>query len=136
MSEDGLRMAMRRQAVALREVAANDNLLEVGRQAIQEALIEFRESHLSMPRGNGLGIKEKDGKDPYVLIRMGPEDGLRIGLTAIAKHLVEASEHSAKTTGAEYVDGLPTKQCILGALDRVFKGTQPGKGARNNHETA
>lgn len=68
--------------------AANDKeLLEVGRKAIEERLIEFRDSRFSeLMRGNGLVIREKDGKDSSI-IRFGPETALYIGLKAMAEHL-------------------------------------------------
>lgn len=72
---------------SLVEIAKNDQLLEVGREAIEKALIRSRNCRLSTPfRGNGLIIKEKDGADSHV-IRFGPETALRIGIEAIAKHL-------------------------------------------------
>jgi len=45
------------------DAVANDaNLLEIGRKAVEDALIEWRDDRLSMPtRGNGLVICEKDG---------------------------------------------------------------------------
>ena len=68
----------------LNEVADNDELLEVGRKAIEDELIEWRDNRLSMfNRGNGLVVREKDGKDSSV-IRFGPETALKIGLKAIA----------------------------------------------------
>jgi hypothetical protein len=72
----------------LETVAGDDDLLEVGRQAIEDALVEFRDSRMFTLRNNGLVIKEKDGRDSYV-IRFGSEDAIRIGLRAIVKHLKE-----------------------------------------------
>ena len=69
----------------LEEIAQDRALLEVGRKAVEDVLIEWRDSRISMfNRGNGLVIREKDGKDSHI-IRMGPEDAIRIGLEAIAK---------------------------------------------------
>ena len=87
--------------LVLRALALDGALIEIGRKAIEIALVDCREHRISQPfRGNGLGIKEKDGKDMYVMIRMGPDDGLRIGLNAIADHL----EHNASVTGAAVTD--------------------------------
>ncbi len=75
------------QSKVLLAVAEDKKLLEIGRKAVEDALIDFRESRISqMLRGNGLVIREKDGTDSS-MIRLGPEDGLRIGLKAIAAHL-------------------------------------------------
>jgi len=64
-----------------------DELLEVGRKAIEDTLIEFRDGRLSEPfRGNGLVIREKDGKDSSI-IRFGLETALRIGIKAMLQKL-------------------------------------------------
>lgn len=68
-------------------LAENNALLEVGRKAIEDVLLEWRDCRISTPfRGNGLVCREKDGKESSI-IRMGPEDGLRIGLRAIAAEI-------------------------------------------------
>lgn len=57
-------------------IAENDSLLEIGRKAIEDALVEWRDSRMSMfTRGNGLVIREKDGSDSSI-IRFGPESAL------------------------------------------------------------
>ncbi len=59
--------------------------LEVGRKAVEDTLIEWRDSRLSEPlRGNGLVVREKGGTDSSI-IRFGPETALRIGNKAILK---------------------------------------------------
>lgn len=70
------------------EVAESEELLEVGRKAIEDVLRAWRDGRISMGigRGNGLVIREADGQESSV-IRFGPEDALRIGLKAIAEHL-------------------------------------------------
>jgi len=71
----------------LKEIIDNARLLEIGRKAIEDELIEWRDNHLSMfNRGNGLVVRERDGKDSSI-IRFGPETALRIGLKAIMEHL-------------------------------------------------
>lgn len=79
----------KKQANALAQVASDDALLEIGRKAIEDVLIDWRDSRMSvLGRGNGLVVCEKDGKQSNV-IRMGPEDALRVGLRAIATHLMK-----------------------------------------------
>ena len=64
-------------------VEASGELLEIGRKAIEDTLVEWRDNRLSeFTRGNGLVIKEKDGTDSSI-IRFGPETALRIGLRAM-----------------------------------------------------
>ena len=70
----------------LEKIAEDNDLLEVGRKAIEDVLVEWRDDRLSTIRGNGLVIRELNG-DSSDIIRMGPEDALRIGLKAIAKHI-------------------------------------------------
>ena len=71
----------------LEGISNNTELLEVARKAIEDALIEMRDSRLStLFRNNGLVIKEKDGKESSI-IRIGPEGAVAIGLRAIANHL-------------------------------------------------
>lgn len=68
-------------------LADDDDLLEVGRKAVEQELVEWRDSRMSLlGRGNGLVIREKDGKESSI-IRFGPETALRIALKAIAEHL-------------------------------------------------
>lgn len=68
----------------LKSVADDPRLLEIGRKAIEDALIEFRDSRLSQPlRSNGCVVREADGKSSDT-IRFGPEAALKIGLNAIA----------------------------------------------------
>ncbi len=70
----------------LETVAKDDELLEVGRLAIEAELAEMRDSRMFQIRGNGLVIREKDGKDSSI-IRFGPETALRIGIEAIVAEL-------------------------------------------------
>ena len=70
----------------IKEVMEPSNeLLEIGRKAIEDELVEWRDNRLSMfTRGNGLVIREKDGTESS-MIRFGPETALRIGLKAMGK---------------------------------------------------
>ena len=73
--------------VALKKVSDDAQLLEVGRRAVEDSLIEWRDSRLStFGRRNGLVICEKDGS-PSSIIRFGVETALGIALLAISEHL-------------------------------------------------
>ena len=62
-----------------------DEDYERGRKAVEDVLIEFRDSRISLPlRNNGLCVKERDGT-PSNVIRLAIEDALRIGMRAIAE---------------------------------------------------
>lgn len=66
-------------------LADDPSALEIARIAIENELIEWRDSRLSMPgRGNGLVAREKNGA-PSHIIRFGPEVAVRIALRAIAE---------------------------------------------------
>ncbi len=74
-----------RQALLL--IANNREVLEIGRVAIEDVLVSMRDAHMSIiGRNNGLVINGYNGETSHV-IRMGPEDALRIGLKAMAKDL-------------------------------------------------
>ncbi len=66
------------------EIAGSAHLLEIGRKAVEDVLVDFRDNRISVIRGNGLVIREPDGT-PSSVIRLGLEDALRIALIAIAK---------------------------------------------------
>ena len=70
----------------LNEISEDEDLLEIGRLAIENELVYFRDNMMSQIRGNGLVIKEFDGT-PSDIIRFGPEIALKIGLKAIAESL-------------------------------------------------
>ncbi len=70
----------------LREIANNDKLLEIGRKAIEDLAIEFRDSRISVLRNNGVCCKERDGT-PSNTIRFGPETAIKVGLEAIASFI-------------------------------------------------
>lgn len=72
--------------MTIEEILGNQDLLEIARQAVEDALIDFRDSRISQPlRGNGLVVRERDGKESSI-IRFGPEEAIRIGLQAIVDH--------------------------------------------------
>jgi hypothetical protein len=70
----------------LRKIAEDDALLEIGRKAIEDQLVEMRDARMFTIRNNGLVIREADGKESST-IRLGSEVALKIGLEAIAEHL-------------------------------------------------
>ena len=74
------------------KVVSNDVLMEIGRKAIEDLLVEMRDDHMSMPlHGNGFVIKEKDGS-PSSVIRMSTPMGLRVAMNAIIEHLEKTSK--------------------------------------------
>ena len=64
------------------DIINSPELLEVGRLAVEDAMVALRDNRVSVMRNNGMVIKEYSGKNSDV-IRMGTEDVLRIGLGAI-----------------------------------------------------
>ena len=69
----------------LQQLIDNDDLLEIGRKAIEDALVELRDARMFIVRNNGLVIREKDGAASDV-VRMGPESAIRIALLAIKEY--------------------------------------------------
>ena len=88
-------------SVVLRRAAETTEMLEAGRKAVEDVLVEFRDSCISIPfQGNGFGIRDKEGKDVGVLIRLSTADGLRIALKAMADHVAEnAGTHVPERRG-------------------------------------
>jgi hypothetical protein len=76
----------------LLQISEDDELLEVGRKAVEDTLVEWRDDRLSvLGRGNGLVIREKDGSNSHI-IRFGVEHAMRIALEAMHKHLLNSPE--------------------------------------------
>lgn len=70
----------------------SDELLEIGRKAIEDALIERRDNCIfELNRANGLVVWDKDGSNSS-MIRFGPETALKIGMKAIGQAIKEAKE--------------------------------------------
>lgn len=68
----------------------DETALEVARLAVEDALIDFRDSRISiLGRGNGFVVREKDGTESGV-IRLGTREGLRIAIHAY----LEAANHA------------------------------------------
>ncbi len=76
----------------LASMADDDAIMELGRRAIEKALVDIRDVRKSeFTRNNGLVIREKNGTASDV-IRFGPETAVRIALKAIAEHLAKMEE--------------------------------------------
>lgn len=74
-------------AKELRELANSTEAMERARRRIEDELIEWRDSCLSMlGRRNGLAIYNRDGT-PSSIIRFGFEDAFRIALNAEADRM-------------------------------------------------
>ena len=73
-------------AEELRKIANNDELLEVGRKAVEDLAIEFRDSGIMQMRNNGICCRYCDGTSSDV-IRFGPETAIKVGLEAIANFI-------------------------------------------------
>lgn len=72
----------------LQTITDSPELLEVARKAIEDQLVEMRDSRMSMAlRNNGLVIRESDGSVSSI-IRFGPEGAMIIGLNAIMKAIM------------------------------------------------
>ena len=79
------------------ELLENNELLEVGRKAVEDVLIDMRDSRIAiLGRGNGLVCREKDGT-PSSLIRLGTEQALTIALEAIIRR-IQCQESTQVTT--------------------------------------
>lgn len=71
----------------LRALAKDERIVEVGRRAIEDTLIDFRDERISiMGRGNGFVVREADGTDSSI-IRIGTPEGLMLALRAMADAL-------------------------------------------------
>jgi hypothetical protein len=76
----------------LTALADDPILMEVGRRAVEDELVDFRDSGIFILRNNGLVIKGKDGSNSHI-IRLSAVDAVRIALRAIAD--VSATEVAA-----------------------------------------
>ena len=86
----------------LEVVVNSEELVEIARKEIEDALIGYRDNRISaMGRNNGLVIKEKDGTESNI-IRFGPESAITIGLCGVMAYLskilreLEAANESSK----------------------------------------
>jgi hypothetical protein len=71
----------------LRRIANDAELLTAAHLAVEDALVEFRDSRLSViGPANGFVIKERDGT-PSPIMRLGTRGGIRIALLGIADAL-------------------------------------------------
>lgn len=74
----------------IKRIVNNPELLEIGRKAIEDVLVDFRDSRISIMRNNGLVIRERDGEYSRT-IRLSNEDAIRIGMEAIVKSLEKSN---------------------------------------------
>jgi hypothetical protein len=71
----------------LDDIGKDEELLEIGRLAVENELIARRDSRIGIiGRNNGLVCKERNG-EPSDIIRMPPEEAIRIALDAIADYI-------------------------------------------------
>lgn len=84
-----LKQKMQSLSSEVLEIIENSELLEVGRKAVEDELVQYRDARVSQMRGNGLAIMEADGTASPV-IRMGVEQAITIALKAIAERLNDA----------------------------------------------
>ena len=84
----------RTEEEVLRRVASDEDLMEVGRKAVEDELVEWRDARRSVLRNNGYTIREKDGSRPAPFIRFGIEFGHRIALHAIADAMEGGPDHA------------------------------------------
>jgi hypothetical protein len=68
------------------EVEIDLGALEAARLAVEDALVEMRDSCMSVPNNNGFVIKERDGSLSSI-IRLSTAMGLQIGIEAYLKAL-------------------------------------------------
>ena len=74
--------------MTLEQALLSDDVLEVGRKAVEDTLIDFRDSRISVFCGNGFVVKEKDGS-PSDIIRLPIAAGINIALKAMLKAATE-----------------------------------------------
>jgi hypothetical protein len=97
----------------------SDEALEIGRRAVEDALVEMRDSRISeLGRGNGLVIREKDGTASSI-IRFGPETALHIGIKAM---LSAAPAQDAPSALEKLASVRAAVQTYYAALDRRQHG--------------
>lgn len=71
------------------KIEITDEELELGRKAVEDLLVEMRDSRMftmegGVYRGNGLVVRERDGGDSSI-IRLGTADAIRLAIDAINK---------------------------------------------------
>lgn len=70
-------------AATIRAIAEDPRLMEIGRRAVEDELIEWRDARRFTLRANGYCVRESDGQSSDI-VRFGPEFGCRIALESIA----------------------------------------------------
>lgn len=85
LTEAGYGNVQEAKAEALSETAESPEALERARRRVEDELVEWRDSGLSvLGRNNGLTIRGRGGEDSAI-IRFGFEDGFRLALIAEAE---------------------------------------------------
>ena len=83
----------------LETVVNSEELVEIARKEIEDALIGYRDNRISaMGRNNGLVVKEKDGTESSI-IRFGPESAITIGLCGVMAYLSKNLREMEKEHG-------------------------------------
>lgn len=76
----------------------NEMALESARKAVEDVLVDFRDSRISVMGGNGFVIREKDGTDSHIM-RLRTADGLAIGIKAYLEALASPSPNHPPEEG-------------------------------------
>lgn len=71
------------------EIEIDDTALEVARKAVEDTLIEFRDSSMFMIGGNGFVVRNRDGSASDIM-RFSTAVGLSIGIKAYLGALADA----------------------------------------------
>ena len=73
------------------EVEINEEALTAAHLAVEDVLIDFRDSRMGvLGYANGFVVNERDG-EPSPVMRLGTRDGLRIGIKAYLAAIGEES---------------------------------------------
>lgn len=72
------------------EINIDPHALEVARLAVENTLIEFRDSAMFMVGGNGFVVRNKDGS-PSEIMRLSTAFGLQIGIKAYLEALAQGA---------------------------------------------
>jgi len=83
------------------DILNSETLIEVGRKAVEDMLVDFRDSRIFIMRNNGFVIKERDGTSSSC-IRLSVQDGLTVALRAILAHWAEKNKPVDRDDGRVY----------------------------------
>jgi hypothetical protein len=90
-------------AALLRRIADDPELMQAAHLAIEDHLIELRDSCMMIGNSvglpaNGFVVRERDGS-PSEIIRLGTRPGIEMALKAIADHIEAHANRSGKEKG-------------------------------------